>query len=390
MSEERKVIVPSPENIETPLADAQSWVTPNRLFFVRNHFDTPHIDVSQWRLQISGCVEKEFELTWDQISQLPTRSVFATVECAGNGRSFLQPRVEGVQWGAGAVGHAEWTGIPLRDLLQEAGLKSEAIEIVCTGADAGTEHDHPEPMNFARGLPIEKAMHPQTLLATRMNGELLEPSHGYPVRLLVPGWYGVASVKWLTSIEAVNDPLQGYFQTVKYTIQRWTGRGIQPESIGAMPVKSEIIRPQPGDELGIGTSRIFGMAWAGEDAVQAVEISVDGGESWGRAELIGPQAAYSWNLWEYLWEVGAAGDYTLLSRAISDGGQVQPVKHSPLQGGYLINFSRPTQVRVDAGRRSEQVIGDRKSLIDEMSSFAEQRARLKLDVELDLTHGGGI
>lgn len=390
MNEERRVVVSSPENSETPLSDVHSWVTPNRLFFVRNHFDVPEIDVSQWRLRIAGCVERELELTWEQLESLPVRSVFATVECAGNGRSFLQTRVEGVQWGAGAVGHAEWSGVPVRDLLQEAGLKPDVAELVFEAADRGAEPDHPETMPFARSLPLEKALHPDTLLATRMNGELLEPSHGFPVRLLAPGWYGVASVKWLTRIEAVDAPFRGYFQTAKYTIQRQTGRGTETEVVGPMPTKSEIIRPQSGDVLGVGTNRIFGMAWAGEDAVETVEVSTDGGATWNRAELVGPRAAYSWTLWEYLWEVAAAGEHLLLARAVSERGDIQPTRHVPLCGGYRINFSRPTPIRVDASRRSRQLIGDRASLLAEMTTFAEERARLPLDVEMEFSYGGGI
>lgn len=390
MCEERKVVISSPENSETPLSDVQSWVTPNRLFFVRSHFDVPEIQLNDWRLTIGGCVERPFELDWNALNELPQRSVFATVECAGNGRSFLEPRVEGVQWGAGAVGHAEWTGVPLKLVLQQVGLQSDVIEIICEGADSGIEHDHPEPMPFARSIPLDKALHPDTLLALRMNGELLEPGHGYPVRLLVPGWYGVSSVKWLTGIEAVNSEFQGYFQTVKYTIQRLTGRGNQTESVGAMPVKSEIIRPQSQAELGIGTNRLFGLAWAGEDAVAAVEVSVDGGHSWNRAELIGPQAPYSWNLWEYLWEVVVPAEYTLLSRAISEGGQVQPTKHDAGRGGYLINFSRPVPVLVTPTRKSRDLPADEAALRSEMQEIAEERALLKLDVEMDFIGGAGI
>ena len=390
MLEERKVVTPSPENSETPLGEVQSWVTPNRLFFVRNHFDVPEIDPSNWRLKVEGCVEREREFTWDRLNKLPSRSVFATMECAGNGRSFLQPPVPGVQWGAGAVGHAEWTGVPLKLVLQEAGLKPEVTEIVCEGADRGTEPDHPEPMQFARSLPLDKALDPNTLLVLRMNGERLEPSHGFPVRLLVPGWYGVASIKWLTRIEAIDTSFQGYFQTVKYTIQRWTGRGKQPEVVGAMPVKSEIIRPRDDEELGIGTNRVFGMAWAGEEAVAAVEVSVDGGRSWNRADIIGPQAPYSWNLWEYIWEVAAADEHTLFSRAISEGGQVQPTKHDALKGGYLINFSRPTHISVNPALRAQDFPGDASVLAGEMQAAVEERARLRLDVEMELIHGGGI
>lgn len=380
----------SPENRETPLTETQSWVTPNRLFFVRSHFDTPQIELDRWRLTVGGAVRRQIELTWQQLDALPQRSVFATVECAGNGRSFLQPKVEGVQWQAGAVGHAEWSGVPLKYVLEEAGLEPDVLEIVFQGADRGTEKGHTEPIAFARSLPLDKALHPDTLLALRMNGERLEPSHGFPVRLLVPGWYGVASVKWLERIEASRVPFEGYYQTVKYTVERSTGRGVQTEVVGAMPVKSEIIRPAGDAVLGVGTNRVFGMAWAGEEAVEAVEVSLDGGESWLRAELNGPRAPYSWTLWEYLWEVAAPGEHVLLSRAVSSGGQVQPMRHDARHGGYMITFSRPTHVRVDPARRSRDLLGDARALRREMHAVAEERARYPLDVEMEFTYGAGI
>src|SRR5438445_279587 len=150
MPEQRRIVTSVPENSETPLEAVQSWVTPTRLFFVRNHFPVPAIDLTTWRLKVNGCVERPLELTWEDLTALPERSVFATVECAGNGRSFLQPRVPGVPWGAGAIGHAEWTGVPLRRVLEKAGAKRVAVEVLFEGADVGTESDHPEPMCFAR------------------------------------------------------------------------------------------------------------------------------------------------------------------------------------------------------------------------------------------------
>src|SRR5262245_12837615 len=179
MPEQRKMVTAAPENSETPLDDVRSWVTPNRLFFVRNHFAMPTIDAETWRLRIGGCVRQPLELSFDDITALPERTVFATMECAGNGRSFLSAKQPGVPWGAGAVGHAEWTGVPLHVVLQKAGLKPETMEVIFEGQDVGVEADHPQPMNFARSLPLEKALDLDTLLAYRMNGELLEPTHGF-------------------------------------------------------------------------------------------------------------------------------------------------------------------------------------------------------------------
>jgi DMSO/TMAO reductase YedYZ molybdopterin-dependent catalytic subunit len=390
MPEQRKIVTATPENSETPLDQVRSWVTPNSLFFVRNHFNPPPIDISRWRLRVEGCVQRALEWTFDELLALPERTVFATVECAGNGRSFLGPRVPGVPWGAGAIGHAEWTGVPVRLLLERCGLEPGALEILFEGADQGTEPDHPEPMPFARGLPLHKAMHPDTLLAVRMNGELLNEAHGSPVRLFVPGWYGVACVKWLKRIEVLDHRFRGYFQTTKYTIQRRTERGLETVVVGPMAVKSEIIRPKSGDLLGIGANRVVGLAWAGEEAVAHVDVTTDGGQSWMKANLIGPQAPYSWTLWEYLWELAEPGSYSLLARTTSTGGRVQPMEYDPLYGGYLIDFSRPLTVHVAAATRTYAQTGNIDALLFDINAYAEENTRLPLDVDVQYSAGGGI
>jgi len=388
MSEQRKIVTAEPENSETPLDRVQSWVTPNRLFFVRNHFGIPPIDLAAWRLKIEGLVANPTSWSFADLAAMPERTVFATVECAGNGRSFLQQHAHGVQWGAGAIGHAEWTGVPLRLVLEEAGIQPSAIEVLFEGCDAGSESDHPQPMFFARSLPLAKAMDMNTLLATRMNGELLEPNHGAPVRLLAPGWYGVASVKWLRRIEVLDCKFQGYFQSNKYTIRRQTSDGQVTEVVGPMAVKSEIIRPHSGETLGLGANRIFGVAWAGEESVSRVEVSTDGGRTWNAADLVGPSARYSWSLWEYFWEVTAPGSYQILARTVTSGGHVQPAEHDPLNGGYLIHHSRPTTVEVQPVRRAATRRGDLDTLVYDMNAFAEENTRRPLDVEIEL--GAGI
>ena len=390
VEEQRRKITATPENSETPLEAICSWVTPTRLFFVRNHFDVPTLDVSDWRLTIDGCVERPTVLSWEQLNDLPRRSVFATVECAGNGRSFLNPPVKGVQWGAGAIAHAEWTGVPLHIVLQKAGIKAEAVEVVFTGADRGCEAGQTESMAFRRSLPLSKAMHDQTLLALHMNGEQLEPNHGYPLRLLVPGWYGVASVKWLTGIEVLDKPFEGYYQTKKYTIRTRTADGTKVAPVQSMAIKTEVIRPRPGEILGLGRPRVFDVAWAGEDVIARVQVSTDGGEYWHDAELLGPRAPYAWTLWEYLWDVSAVGSYNLLVRATSTSGHIQPLTHDPLCGGYMINFSRPIPVRVEADRKALAMRGDAITLLYDMNAFAEANARVPLDVHLEFSEGAGI
>ncbi len=389
MAEHRKVVTAEPENSETPLDGVRSWVTPTRLFFVRNHFAVPKIDLDAWRLQVEGRVRRGRAWTWDELNDLPERTVFATVECAGNGRSFLAERQAGVQWGAGAVGHAEWTGVPLASVLERSGLEANACEVLFEGADVGSEADHPEPMHFRRSLPLAKALHPDTLLATRMNGEPLDPAHGHPLRLFVPGWYGVASVKWLRRIEVIDTPYRGYYQSVKYTVRRRTERGIETEVVGPMMPKSEVIRPRADEVLGLGGGRVFGLAWAGEEAVSRVEVSTDGGATWHDATLMGPRAGYSWTMWEYLWEAGSPGEYTILARARSEGGRVQPGAHDPLNGGYLIHHSRPVRVRVAAAGRAAGH-GDADTILYDMNAYAVENRRLPLDVEMEFIAGEGI
>jgi len=297
MQIERPIVTQYPENSETPLSEMRSWVTPNTFFFVRNHFAEPEVTIKDWRLQVQGHVRKPRVWTWEDLTELPERTVFATLECAGNGRSFLHRPEPGVQWGAGAVGHAEWSGVPLATVLEASRPLSDALEVLCEGADSGTEPDQPELMRFARGLPLAKAMHPDTLLAFQMNGEPLSRSHGAPVRLIIPGWYGVCSVKWITRLELLDFQFEGYFQTNKYTIRRRGANGERLTRLTRMAVKSQIIRPRAGSELRPGVNRISGIAWAGEEAVAKVEVSVDGGQTWRTASLVGPTAPSSWTLW---------------------------------------------------------------------------------------------
>ncbi len=389
MPDQRKMVTSAPENRETPLESVRSWVTPTRLFFVRNHFAMPEIDPASWRLVVDGRVKRLKEWTLDELLDLPQHSVFATVECAGNGRSFLSQKAAGVQWGAGAIGHAEWSGVPLHRILEQVGLEADAMDVCFQGADVGSESDHPKPMPFERSLPLAKALHPDTLLALSMNGEPLDPVHGFPVRLFVPGWYGVASVKWLRRITVANEPFRGYFQSIKYTFQRETQRGLETEIVGPMRPKSEIIRPRLGEQLGCGRNRCFGIAWAGEEAVSRVEVSVDGGATWRDAALLGPQSTYSWTFWEYFWDVDAAGGYTLLARATSSGGRVQPMEHDPHDGGYHIHHARPRVVRV-AGQSRQPEYSDAAMIMYDMNAFAEENMRLPLDVEMAFTAGEGI
>jgi hypothetical protein len=244
-------------------------------------------------------------------------------------------------------------------------------------------------MHFERSLPLPKALHPDTLLATRMNGEPLDAIHGHPLRLFVPGWYGVASVKWLQRIEVIDKPFRGYFQSVKYTVQRRAERGLETEVVGPMMPKSEVIRPRPDDVLSVGGNRVFGVAWAGEDQVSRVQVSTDGGATWRNATLLGLQAGYSWTMWEYLWEAESPGEHTILVRATSAQGRTQPGAHDPLNGGYRIHHPRPVVVRVGAGRRVVAQ-SDIDTILYDMNAYAEENQRWPLDVEMAFSAGEGI
>jgi DMSO/TMAO reductase YedYZ molybdopterin-dependent catalytic subunit len=389
MHPERIIVTSGPENSETPLNQVTSWVTPNRLFFVRNHFEPPAVrNPEAWELTLEGLVARPARWTLAQLAALPQYSVFATVECAGNGRSFLREKAAGVQWGAGAIGHAEWTGVRLRDLLEPAGVKAGAQEIIFEGADHGVEDG--EAMNFSRSLPLAKALDPDTLVALRMNGEALEPNHGAPLRLFVPGWYGVASVKWLRTMRVIDHAYPGFFQTIKYSIDRGSGAGKRRQPLGPGVVKSEILFPRDGDELGVGTIRIGGVAWAGEERVTRIDVSTDGGRTWQAAHLKGIQQRYSWCQWEALWTVTAPGEYALVARAHTETGQAQPFEYDPDNLGYLINVVRPARVRVVASQQSAADFADRGAWAHYMEAFAEENIRRPLDVELALTAGDGI
>lgn len=389
MNSQRKIVTSSPENSETPLENLAGWVTPNRLFFVRNHFEPPVVgDAAAWACTLGGLVARPAKWTLAQLAAMPQHTVFATVECAGNGRSFLRERAAGVQWGAGAIGHAEWTGVRLRDLLEPAGLRPGATEIVFEGGDRGEEDGIA--MNFSRSLPLAKALHPDTIIALRMNGEWLEPNHGAPMRLFVPGWYGVASVKWLRAMRVIDHAYPGFFQTTKYSVDRPGPGGKTRQPLGAGVVKSEILQPREGARLGLGTHHIAGLAWAGEERITRVDVSSDGGRTWQDAHLKGLQHPYSWCQWEARWTVSAPGDYTLMARAHTDTGQAQPFIYDADNLGYIINLVFGRTVSVAANQPTQVNFADAPAWTDFMETYAEENSRRPLDVELALTSGEGI
>jgi DMSO/TMAO reductase YedYZ molybdopterin-dependent catalytic subunit len=341
-----------PKNLESPFDRLDSYLTPTGLFYIRSHFPVPALDRASYQLKIDGAVKNPLTLSYDELRSMPSETHVATLECAGNSRVFLVPQVQGAQWELGAVSNAEWTGVPLRALLERAGLADDACEIVLEGADRGTPKEEPvppEPISYAWSLPRAKAIRPEVLIAYQMNGRDLPRDHGFPVRAVVPGYYGMSSVKWLTRIRAVREPFRGYWNTSDYGY--WASMEGMPvrRALGEMQLKSEIARPRVYETvIPNQVYTVFGAAWAGEADVTEIAVSTDGGRSWAEAEFIDPVRRHAWRRWKFEWLTPEEpGRYTLLARAKDASGLMQPDRHDKNHGTYVINHPLPIEVFVD-------------------------------------------
>src|SRR5438132_4715923 len=274
-----------PLNLEMPFEKLDGFITPTEAFYVRTHFPIPKIDKNKWRLRVEGEVKKPFELGYDELLKLKSRKIPVTLECAGNNRNFLEPKVKGVQWGLGAVGNAEWTGVPLSILLDRAGVSSGAGEVILEGADGGKLEDPKSPngeLRFARSIPLTKAR-ADVLLAYKMNAADLTPGHGFPLRAIVPGWYAMASIKWLQRIIVTDKPFTGYYQTLDYAY--WKRRGDLAEIVplSEIQIKAEIAQPVEGEIVPANSNlRVHGAAWTSDGEITSVELSTDGGSRWNK------------------------------------------------------------------------------------------------------------
>ncbi len=330
-----------PLNLELPFPTLTDWLIPANQFYVRSHFAIPQLAADEWRLHIGGAVRQALTFSYDELRQLPARTVAATLECAGNGRSRLVPKAKGLLWEQGGVGNAEWTGVPLARLLEQAGVAAEAVEVIFEGADKGSINDEPKSpgvIAFARSLPLAKALANEVLVVYAMNGQPLTPEHGFPVRLVVPGWYGMASVKWLQNIIVSPTPFDGYWQTLEYAY--WHRVHGQPTlaPVAEMQVKAEIARPAQYEVLPAGAPyRVFGAAWGGASEIAQVEVSTDGGHTWQPARLLGEAVPFAWRFWEFAWATpSVAGRYQLSARATDAAGRVQPAEHNPDFRTYMV------------------------------------------------------
>jgi DMSO/TMAO reductase YedYZ molybdopterin-dependent catalytic subunit len=341
-----------PTNLETPLDQVDSYLTPTELFYIRSHFPAPKLELSSYQLRIDGAVRNLLALSYKQLRDMPSETRAATLECAGNSRVFLVPQVAGAQWELGAVGNAQWTGVPLRALLERAGLQEDACEIVLEGADRGTPKEEPVPpgpISYARSLSRDKAMQKEVLIAYQMNGRDLPLDHGFPVRAIVPGHYGMASVKWLTHVHAAREPFRGYWQTSDYGYWEYLEGIPVRRALGEMKLKSEIARPRVYETLAPNQLyTVSGAAWAGETEVTGIAVSTDGGQSWAEAAFLDPAGRYAWRRWKYDWLTPKKpGRYTLMARAKGANGSVQPDSHDQNYGSYVIHHPLPIEVFVD-------------------------------------------
>jgi len=339
-----------PLNLEMPFEKLDGFITPTDLFYVRTHFPIPKIDKKAWRLRVEGAVERPFELNHEDLLKFESRTMPVMLECAGNNRIFLEPKVKGVQWSLGAVGNAEWTGVPLSVLLDRAGVKPSALEVIFEGVDEGSLEDAKAPsanVRFARSVPLGKARK-DVLLVYKMNGQELPPQHGFPVRAIVPGWYAMASVKWLQRIILTDKPFSGYYQTLDYAYWKRRGDLAELTPLSEMQIKAEIARPTPNETVPKDSNvRVYGAAWTGEGEIAKVELSTDGGASWCNAQLIDQAALNAWRLWEFDWRTPSkAGKQTLVARATDSRGRTQPTKRDPDRGTYMINHLLPINVEV--------------------------------------------
>jgi DMSO/TMAO reductase YedYZ molybdopterin-dependent catalytic subunit len=330
-------------NCETPPADLGGEVTPTSRFYRRNHFPIPVIDPAAWRLGVGGMVHRPLSLSLHELTQLPAETVTVTLECAGNGRDQFRPPTPGVQWGLGAVGTAEWTGPRLADVLASAGVRPGACEVIFGGADSGVAGDLAHPVRFERSLPVRDALESDALLAYAMNGQPLSARHGYPLRLVVPGWYAVASVKWLTDIRMVGEPFDGFFQAIHYVYDWDRGGRDVPEPVRQMQVRALITRPGTGQELAAGSVIVRGVAWSGTAPIARVEVSVADGP-WQKARLVGVQPPHGWQQWEFLATGLGPGEVTIRARAADLANQLQPDQPEWNRLGYGANFIHEVRV----------------------------------------------
>lgn len=336
-----KLIIRSvrPPDFETPVSLLNTFITPNDAFYVRSHLPVPQVNAATFVLKVGGEVNSPFSLSVDEIKRLPAVTTTVTLECAGNGRAFFQPAVAGIQWEKGAVSTARFTGARLSDVLKKAGVRTGGINVEMHAADRplGTMPA------FVRQVPMAKAMHPDTIIAYDMNGQPIPLVHGAPLRAIIPGWEGAYSVKWLTALNVLAKDSDSFWVATGY---RYPTRRVAPGGavdakdmapLTGLVVKSLITAPPDGQSRAVGKVDVTGFAWAGEDDIKAVDISIDNGATWRPARLVGEQARYTWRGFAFEFNAPRPQSYLILSRAVDAKGNVQPAVSQWNPSGYLWN-----------------------------------------------------
>lgn len=322
-------------NYGTPLEALEgAFLVPNDLFFIRSHAPTPAIDPAEWRLSVTGLVDTPLELSLDDLRGMEVQTVTAFLECSGNSRGFFEPNASGTQWGNTAIGNAEWTGVTLASILEQAGAQEGAVFVVSQGADYE---------EMQRGLPIGEALTTGPMVVWEMNGEELPAPHGGPVRLFVPNWGGIASTKWLVGLDVIDYVFDGRYNTESYAIINEFEQRIR--RVREMPVKSVIATPVDGAEAEAGQQTITGYAWSGYGGINMVEVSTDGGFNWSEAEIVEEAGRLSWVRFEAPWD-SQTGQASLYSRATDALTMTQPYNVPWNASGYQYNAIFETEVTV--------------------------------------------
>ncbi len=323
-----------PLNGETSVPDlAGGAVMPNGRFYLRNHFDIPRLDGESYRLSVGGLVERPLNLSMRDLHNLRAESLVVTLECAGNGRRDFDPTAPGEPWGLGAVSTAEWTGVPLIEVIERAGIRPGGTELTFRGADGGLIEGHDAPIRFERSLSLDQLREAGALLAYEMNGEPLSPLHGYPLRLIVPGWYAVASVKWLTEIDVTDKPCEGHYQREKYWYE-WARNGRDERApVTLMNVRALVASPDEGSSLPRGEMAIRGVAWSGAGSISRVDVSLNDGP-WREARLVGERRRAAWQWWELITQLEQTGPLVVRARATDMAGRTQPERAEWNRLGY--------------------------------------------------------
>lgn len=336
-----------PENQEMPIYFVRKWVTPRKYFYSRNHFPYPLLSKEAYRLEIGGLVDQPFIFSYEKLKTMPYSEMLVTLECSGNKRSKFIPKVFGEQWEDGAINQGLWKGVPLSYLLNITGINPLAKEIVFEGFDNGVRTDTDQLHYYRRSLPIDVAMNSPVLVAYEYNREPIPYKHGFPLRLIVHGWYGMASVKWLKRITVIDHEFKGPFQAIDYVYypEKESDVGYPVTEIN---VNSTIQYPLDLMILNAGIHQIEGIAYTGKGNITKVSISTDSGETWKVATLqTNPDEPYSWTAWTYQWDVKVKGEYTILCRAEDSHGRAQPSEPFWNKKGYGYNAVSKVKVKVE-------------------------------------------